>query len=90
MAQTLPNTPDGLAGFDLTADQREIRDAAERFFIDTLQPLGRRMDDEEWFPSEMMPRLAGTTRKDCLPFRYTGRMFRTVMIRAFLLMYRRN
>jgi len=57
MVEAISNSMDIAPDFDLSSAQREIRDAAERYFMDTLQPLGQRMDDEEWFPSDMMPQL---------------------------------
>jgi isovaleryl-CoA dehydrogenase len=59
MSETLSNQRDGMPGFDLTDEQREIRDAAERYFMDTLQPLGQRMDDEEYFPVEAFREIGG-------------------------------
>ncbi|MBL8570736.1 MAG: acyl-CoA dehydrogenase family protein [Phreatobacter sp.] len=46
------------SAFDLTPDQREILDLASRFSQDELLPLQQRMDDEEWWPPEAMPKLA--------------------------------
>jgi isovaleryl-CoA dehydrogenase len=46
------------SAFDLTPDQREILDLASRFSQDELLPLQPKMDDEEWWPPQAMPRLA--------------------------------
>ena len=46
-------------GFRLTHDQQEILDQADRFAKDELAPLQARMDDEEWWPPQVMPALAG-------------------------------
>jgi isovaleryl-CoA dehydrogenase len=45
-------------GYELTPDQREVLDQADRFARAELAPLQRRMDDEEWWPPEVMPALA--------------------------------
>lgn len=47
------------SGFDLTPDQQQILDLASQFSRDELLPLQQRMDDEEWWPPEVMPKLAG-------------------------------
>lgn len=46
------------SGFQLTDDQREILDQADRFAKAELAPLQVRMDEEEWWPPEVMPALA--------------------------------
>ena len=38
--------------FDLTADQTEILDAADRYARERLYPLAVKMDEEEWWPDE--------------------------------------
>ena len=43
--------------FDLTADQREILDQADRFGRKELYPLSQRMDAEEYWPAEAFPRI---------------------------------
>ncbi len=43
--------------FDLSDDQREILDAADRYARNELYPLAQRMDDEEWWPAEAWPKL---------------------------------
>ncbi|EHN10544.1 isovaleryl-CoA dehydrogenase [Patulibacter medicamentivorans] len=45
------------AGRGLTADQREIFATVDAFARDALHPLQQRMDDEEWWPPEVFPRL---------------------------------
>jgi len=45
--------------FGLTADQRAILDQADRFGRNELYPLAARMDEEEWWPDDAFPRLAG-------------------------------
>ncbi len=44
--------------FELNDEQVALRDAAERYFMDTLAPLSQKMDDEEWWPAEVWPRMA--------------------------------
>jgi isovaleryl-CoA dehydrogenase len=44
-------------GFHLTTDQQEILDQADRFARKELWPLQQRMDDEDWWPPELMPSL---------------------------------
>jgi isovaleryl-CoA dehydrogenase len=43
--------------FQLTSEQQEILDAADRFAKASLWPLQARMDAEEWWPEEVMPAL---------------------------------
>src|SRR5688572_14974052 len=38
--------------FDLTADQAEILEAADRYARERLYPLAVKMDEEEWWPDE--------------------------------------
>jgi isovaleryl-CoA dehydrogenase len=38
--------------FDLTADQAEILEAADRYARERLYPLAIKMDEEEWWPDE--------------------------------------
>jgi isovaleryl-CoA dehydrogenase len=47
-----------VSGFALTAEQQEILDAASDFSREQLLSLQPRMDDEEWWPPEVMPALA--------------------------------
>lgn len=41
----------------LTADQQNLLDHADRFARNELYPLAQKMDDEEWWPSEIFPKL---------------------------------
>jgi isovaleryl-CoA dehydrogenase len=43
--------------FGLNPEQKEFLDLADRFARDKLWPLQQRMDDEEWWPPELMPSL---------------------------------
>ncbi|PTX04908.1 acyl-CoA dehydrogenase family protein [Pararhodobacter aggregans] len=43
--------------FDLTDDQRSLYDAAFRYAEAELHPLFARMDDEDWFPPDLIARL---------------------------------
>lgn len=43
--------------FELTAEQQEILDQADKFAAKELWPLQQRMDDEEWWPDQVMPAL---------------------------------
>jgi isovaleryl-CoA dehydrogenase len=54
-ATLLRNTP---TPSGLTADQSEILQQASDFARDTFHPLCGRMDDDEWWPPEVMPALA--------------------------------
>jgi isovaleryl-CoA dehydrogenase len=44
--------------FRLSDDQQAVLDQADRFARDELAPLQARMDDEEWWPPQVMPALA--------------------------------
>jgi isovaleryl-CoA dehydrogenase len=46
---------DAARPFELTPDQQEILDQADRFARNELYPLSQRMDDEEWWPEEAFP-----------------------------------
>jgi len=46
-----------LPGFDLTPEQQDILDRVDRFAAKELAPLQTRMDNEEWWPGHVMPRL---------------------------------
>lgn len=48
---------DAARPFDLTPDQREILDQADRFARNELYPLSERMDNEEWWPEEAFPKI---------------------------------
>ena len=43
--------------FSLTEDQKQLLDLADRFGREQLLPLSQKMDDEEWWPEEIMPRI---------------------------------
>jgi isovaleryl-CoA dehydrogenase len=43
--------------FELTSEQREIYDQAYRFAEAELAPLLQRMDDDDWYPEDLMPTL---------------------------------
>lgn len=43
--------------FDLSDDQREILDAADRFGRKEMLPLAARMDAEEWWPDDVFPKI---------------------------------
>jgi isovaleryl-CoA dehydrogenase len=43
--------------FRLSRDREEVLDLADRFARDELWPLQQRMDDEEWWPPQLMPSL---------------------------------
>jgi isovaleryl-CoA dehydrogenase len=60
MLETATATPAASASapaFDLSPEQREILDAADRYAQQEMHPLARRMDDEEWWPAEAFARL---------------------------------
>ena len=43
--------------FDLSDDQREVLDTADRYARNELYPLAPRMDNEEWWPDHIFPKL---------------------------------
>ena len=43
--------------FDISDDQREVLDAADRYARNELYPLAERMDNEEWWPDHIFPQL---------------------------------
>ncbi|WP_137389990.1 acyl-CoA dehydrogenase family protein [Rhodoligotrophos defluvii] len=43
--------------FDLSPEQQEILDAADRFARNELYPLSERMDNEEWWPEDIFPKI---------------------------------
>jgi len=47
----------GAATFDLSGEQREILDSADRFARRELHDLSVRMDAEEWWPPDAFPKL---------------------------------
>ena len=62
----LSNRPMGMPSYELSPDQQEILDQVDRFAKDVLHPLSQRMDDEEWWPDEVFPRL-GDNSYDGMP-----------------------
>lgn len=46
-----------MSEFDLTEEQRELLSAADRFGRKELYPLAQRMDDEEWWPTDALPKI---------------------------------
>ncbi|WP_372023013.1 acyl-CoA dehydrogenase family protein (plasmid) [Tistrella mobilis] len=52
----IPNLPP-VSGWTLPPERQEILDHADRFARNELYPLQQRMDDEEWWPPQVMPRL---------------------------------
>ncbi len=47
--------------FELTAEQRAVLEAADRYAREELYPLARRMDDEEWWPADAFAALGEQT-----------------------------
>jgi len=43
--------------FSLNEEQRAVLENADRFGREQLYPLAQKMDDEEWWPEEIMPRM---------------------------------
>jgi isovaleryl-CoA dehydrogenase len=56
VTETLRNAAE-TAGYELTAEQRELQAQARRFCMKELHPLQKRMDDEDWWPEHVMPLL---------------------------------
>jgi isovaleryl-CoA dehydrogenase len=54
-AQRLPNAKDN--PFELSGEQQEILDQADRFARNELYPLAERMDAEEWWPDEAFAKI---------------------------------
>jgi isovaleryl-CoA dehydrogenase len=52
-----PEAPKGPLAFDLTPEQEATLELADAFARNELAPLARRMDDEEWWPDEVWPKL---------------------------------
>ncbi|MBW2941331.1 acyl-CoA dehydrogenase family protein [Zhongshania aquimaris] len=46
-----------MSQFSLTADQQALLDHVDRFAKDQLLPLAERMDNEEWWPPEIMRKI---------------------------------
>jgi len=61
VADTISTTADVASGstaqFDLTAEQRTVLEAADRYAREQLYPLAARMDAQEWWPAEAFARL---------------------------------
>lgn len=45
------------ASFGLTSDDHAVLEAADKFARKEFPPLARRMDDEEWWPPEIFPKI---------------------------------
>ena len=56
-AAAIATAPGSAAAFDLSPEQREVLDAADRYAREELYALAVRMDDEEWWPAEAFARL---------------------------------
>jgi isovaleryl-CoA dehydrogenase len=56
-ASHAPADPVGPQAFGLTPEQEETLALADRFGRAELAPLARKMDDEEWWPPEVFPKL---------------------------------
>src|ERR1700681_4258449 len=56
-AAAIDSAPRSASGFDLSPEQREVLDAADRYAREELYPLAKRMDDEEWWPADAFARL---------------------------------
>jgi len=44
----------------LTDDEQALLDQADRFAREQMYPLAKRMDDEEWWPSDLFPKIGDT------------------------------
>ncbi len=44
----------------LSSDEMDILDNADRFARNEMYPLAQRMDDDEWWPTEIFPKLGAT------------------------------
>src|ERR1700737_1355166 len=59
--------------FDLSEEQRETLDAADHYARNELYPLASRMDNEEWWPTELFAKLgAGGYLGVTVPVEYGG------------------
>ncbi|HEY7928688.1 MAG TPA: acyl-CoA dehydrogenase family protein [Steroidobacteraceae bacterium] len=56
-ASTAGSSAVGAAQWQLTSDQRAVLEAADRFAREELYPLAARMDEQEWWPPEILARL---------------------------------
>ena len=50
---------DAFPKIEITTDQRQIFEQADRFAREQLHPLQERMDNEEWWPPDLMKKIAG-------------------------------
>jgi isovaleryl-CoA dehydrogenase len=57
LAAAIADSPGPASAFDLSAEQREVLDAADQYAREQLHPLAPRMDNEEWWPAEAFQRL---------------------------------
>lgn len=57
-AASAPSFAQTFAG--LSDTEQEILDAADRFARKEFYPLAQRMDDEEWWPAEIFPKIGAT------------------------------
>ncbi len=57
MSETASNRTAGLPSFDLSDEQQEMLDLADRYSRNELYPLAERMDNEEWWPDDAFPKL---------------------------------
>ncbi|WP_342642932.1 acyl-CoA dehydrogenase family protein [Rhodoligotrophos ferricapiens] len=55
--QSSPSLRNAQPSFDLAPEQQEILDAADRFARNELFPLSERMDNEEWWPEDIFPKI---------------------------------
>jgi isovaleryl-CoA dehydrogenase len=53
--------PAACAAFDLSEEQRETLDAADQYARNELYPLAPRMDNEEWWPTEVFAHLGANS-----------------------------
>src|SRR3569623_269956 len=44
----------------LSRDEQEVLDTADRFAQAEMYPLAQKMDDEEWWPKEIVPKIGAT------------------------------
>lgn len=52
-----PSLPNAQYAFDLSADQQEVLDLADRFARNEFYPLSERMDNEEWWPEDAFTKI---------------------------------
>ncbi len=50
---------DAFPKIEINTDQRQIFEQADRFAREQLHPLQERMDNEEWWPPDLMKKIAG-------------------------------